>query len=138
MDYTVIGDMVNLASRLEGLCKVYHQELVFSESVARKVQGEYRCRLLERVIVQGKSTAIGLYTAREHLSPAETNAWDVYDQALARYFSRDFTGSLRLFQQVHETLPQDTPTALFIERCHAFIHDPPPEAWNGATVMKVK
>ena len=138
MDYTVIGDMVNLASRLEGMCKVYHQELVFSESVARKVQDEYRCRLLERVIVQGKSTAIGLYTAREQLDPVESEAWDVYDQALAQYFSQDFTGSLRLFQQVHESLPQDTPTALFIERCHAFIREAPPKGWNGATVMTVK
>ena len=68
MDYTVIGDMVNVASRLEGLTKVYKQSLIFSESVARKVEGDYRCRLLDRVVVKGKSSGVGIYTAKQNLA----------------------------------------------------------------------
>ena len=61
MDYTVIGDMVNLASRLEGLTKMYGQPIVVSQSVQRGVPKNVRCRLLDRVKVKGKGQGWGIY-----------------------------------------------------------------------------
>ncbi|GAH34042.1 unnamed protein product, partial [marine sediment metagenome] len=75
MDYTVIGDMVNLASRLENLTKVYRQELIFSESVYEKVKNDLACRLLDKVVVRGKTHGERIYTAKKKLQEKERHGW---------------------------------------------------------------
>jgi class 3 adenylate cyclase len=138
MDYTVIGDMVNVASRLEGLTKLYKQPLIFSESVAQKVSGAFRCRLLDRVVVKGKSSGAGIYTAKRTLTDEEEKAWRASEDGMNLYFARDFPGAAARYRSVLELLPDDVPAALLLQRCTDFIKTPPPDDWTGAAVMKEK
>jgi len=138
MDYTVIGDMVNVASRLEGLTKLYKQPLIFSESVAQKVSGAFRCRLLDRVVVKGKSSGAGIYTAKRTLTDEEEKAWRASEDGMNLYFARDFPGAAARYRSVLELLPDDVPAALLLQRCADFMKTPPPDDWTGAAVMKEK
>jgi class 3 adenylate cyclase len=138
MDYTVIGDMVNLGSRLEGLTKEYRQPLIISESVAKKVQDQYPCRMIDRVIVKGKTSGSGIYTARKELAPQERRAWELHGEAARLFYERNFQQALPLFHKVQEMLPEDLPSAKFIKRCQNLIKNPPPKDWTGAEPMTVK
>lgn len=138
MDYTVIGDMVNIGSRLEGLTKVYDQPIIISESVAKKIEKQFPCRLIDRVIVKGKTAGIGIYTSRKELSPEEQHAWQLHEEAARLFYERSFEDAARLFQEVQELLPGDRSSAMFLERSKSNITSPPPPDWTGAMAMTVK
>ena len=138
MDYTVIGDMVNIGSRLEGLTKVYDQPIIISESVAKKIEEQFPCRLIDRVIVKGKTAGIGIYTSRKELNPEEQHAWQLHEEAARLFYERSFEDAARLFQEVQELLPGDRSSAMFLERSKSNITSPPPPDWTGAMAMTVK
>jgi adenylate cyclase len=138
MDYTVIGEMVNRASRLEGLTKIYHEELIISESVQRSLKGAIPCRQIDTVVVKGEKREMRIYTPRRGLNPAELDAWKVHEQALAMYYARDFGKASEGFREVTRRIPGDPVAARFIERCTAHLKNPPADGWTGATVMSEK
>ncbi len=138
MDYTVIGDKVNLAARLQELTKTYREPLLFDGSVHRKVAEHVPCRHVDRVSVKGKNLSVEVYTARASISPREKEAWEMHDRALGLYFKSEFEKAADLFTQVRSLLPGDELSQLFFERCRKLVHRPPPANWNGTVVLREK
>jgi len=138
MDYTIIGDMVNLGSRLEGLTKQYKQGVIISESVYRKVRSKIPCRMVDKVQVKGKTQGESIYSASVSLSDREKKGWAYHNAGAKLFYNSDFEKSIKYFQAVKKILPDDYLAGLFIERNLRYIKTPPPADWNGVEVMTSK
>jgi hypothetical protein len=138
MDYTIIGDMVNLASRMEGLTKKYHQPLLISESLHQKVKDEVACRLIDTVAVKGKTKGVKIFTAKKSLGEEENRAWTLHNTAMESYYRQDFDEAIGYFQNVQKIFPDDYASQLMIDRCHQFKTTPPPAGWDGVEILTEK
>ena len=138
MDYTIIGDMVNLGSRLEGLTKYYHQKVIFSESVYRKVKSDIKCRMVDKVVVKGKTKGENIYTAELKLNERQLKAWTYYHAGLQNYYKRKFQHALKYFLAVKKLLKDDYLADLYLERTRRYIKNPPPADWSGLEVLTSK
>jgi adenylate cyclase len=138
MDYTVIGDMVNLASRLEGLTKYYRQPLIISESLQAKVKDQVACRLLDTVAVKGKKTGTRIYTAKDELTANEEKLWKIHNRAMELYYEQNFSEAEQLLRQGLTLAPQDSAATLILERCQRYAEEPPGKEWNGIHIMESK
>jgi adenylate cyclase len=134
--YTALGDGVNLAARLEPLCKQYGVAVLASEAIVEQAGDDFVFRLIDRVAVKGRVEAVRVYEllgARGHCDDAVACA-SVYERALEAYFARDFEGARTLLA----SLPDDPPSRVLSSRCEAMVARPPPEDWNGVYVAKSK
>jgi class 3 adenylate cyclase len=131
MDYTVIGEQVNLASRMEQLTKAYREPLVVTDSVREAMADHAPVRQLDLVSVKGSSRGVGVWTVRRALSEVERRAWALHEQGFEAYLARDFQRAAAFFAEVRALLPQDEPSHLLLERCRRFLREPPPAGWTG-------
>jgi adenylate cyclase len=138
MDYTVMGDRVNLASRLEGLSKKYHEPLIVSDSIQRRVRSRFPSRLLDHASVKGRHEATGVYTLRRSVTEVEARAWKAHDEAAALFYERKFVEAAAEFRYVLELLPQDEHARRFLGQCERLKAKPPGPGWTGVVEMMEK
>ncbi len=138
MDYTVIGDMVNLASRLEGLTKHYRVPFLVSEAVYRLVASRVPCRLADRVVVKGKTESTAIYVPRRRLTAQEAKGWKLYSAGVESYYRKAFGEAVRLLASALELLPDDTLTQTFLARASLLEKEAPGSDWTGITVIPEK
>lgn len=134
-DYTAIGDTVNLASRLEGLNKLYHTHIIVSEYTAQALEDEFLLRPLDRVAVKGKKKPVLLYELMED-TPQNREVTEKYSEALEAYFSGNFQEGLLIFEELI-ILYNDGASKTMAERCRKLLEEPP-ERWEGVYVAKEK
>ncbi|MGA7118990.1 MAG: adenylate/guanylate cyclase domain-containing protein, partial [Polyangiaceae bacterium] len=136
LSYTALGDGVNLASRLEGLCKQYGVAALASEAIVTETGDEFAFRFIDRVAVKGKAEAVRVYEllgARAESADALERA-AVYERALEAYFARDFSGALLELGALRD----DHASRVLAARCTALLAHPPPPDWNGVYVATAK
>ncbi|MEA5418423.1 GAF domain-containing protein [Spirulina sp. CCNP1310] len=144
MDYTVIGDGVNLSSRLESLTKEYGCDILISESTYRACRGEERLlvRELDLTRVKGKSKAVKIYELidrrPDRLDPVLLDFLELYHQGREAYLERNFRGAIAHFEQAAQLRPRDTPITIHLHRCARYLESPPPEEWDGIHTMLTK
>ena len=142
LNYTVIGDGVNLASRLEGLNKIYQTSIIISKATHRYVQNIFICRVLDQIAVKGKSQSVVIYellTDKESPDSAamETLARD-FQAAYSSYLKREWSKAKAMFQAILKAFPEDHAATLYIERCDKYLLKEPDESWSGISRVDTK
>jgi adenylate cyclase len=142
MDYTIIGDGVNLAARLESACKQYGAHILVSEFTYRQLRGTYYSRELDLVVVKGKTQPVAIHEILDYHSeesyPNLTDALRHFKAGLAKYRKQEWPAAIREFRDVLAINPRDKAAALYIERCEHFAAHPPGTDWDGVWVMESK
>jgi len=142
MDPTVIGDAVNLASRLEGLTRIYGVDMLVGSSVAELVRDEIYLRSVARVQVKGKVRPADVFTligARDEKVDPEFIKWlEAYEEGLEKFRARDFTQAKILFSRFLEFYPDDRLAKMYLERTLEYEQAPPDEAWEAVEVFEKK
>jgi len=142
MDYTLIGDGVNLASRLESLCKRYHASILISENTYRRLRGTYRIRQVDSVVVKGKTEPVGVYEVLDYHSaesfPNLMETVNHFQEGLQRYRQRQWDRAVQSFRKALDVNPADKICHMYIDRCELLKETPPPEGWDGVWIMDSK
>jgi adenylate cyclase len=141
-DYTVMGDNVNLSSRLEGANKVYGTYIMCSEATRQMVGDSLITRELDLLRVKGKTEGVKIHEVIARASegiPEETRTLlDIYHKGLEAYKNRRWEEAAGLFREALAINPQDGPSTLYIERCDQFRQNPPGDDWDGIFTMRTK
>ena len=140
LNYTVIGDAVNIASRLESTNKIYGSTIIIGPETRRLAGDRIVVRELDRLAVYGRAGGLQIYEllgmADEYgVSPDWVKS---YEAGLAAWRARDFTAAISAFETVLDIRPHDTASSVMIERCTQQIENPAGEDWDGTTVARTK
>ncbi len=139
-DYTIIGDSVNLASRLEGVNKVYHTNIILSEETARRVSDHFILRKLDMISVKGKTQATTIYELMDFAHSGDTNFYERlktnHERALFAYFRQDWDIARMYFSENFQL--HDRTATIFLERIRLFEQNPLPSHWDGVYRLQDK
>jgi len=144
MDSTVVSDAVNLASRVEGLTKIYGTSLIISQDTLIKLQdpGRYNYRFLDVVKVKGKKEAVYIFEVLDG-EPEEVKRLKIetkpeFGRALQLYKNKEFDEASAIFKRVYQLNPDDRGAELYIARCKNILEFGIPEAWDGVETLRDK
>lgn len=145
MNYTVIGDSVNLASRLEGINKIYETTIIASETIYKEMKDKFLFRPLDIVAVKGKKQGVHIYELMGklnedpelHPTKEDFKISELTEEAFASYKNQDWKNALRLYKKLRKEKAEDYIAQLYIERCNKFIKEPPRD-WDGVYRLKTK
>ncbi len=142
MDYTIIGDGVNLAARLESACKQYGAHILISEFTYKQLRGTYYSRELDFVIVKGKTQPVAIYEVLDYHTedsyPHLIDALHLFKAGLVKYRSRKWDEAIAAFEEVLSLNPGDKAAKLYVERCRHLAANPVADDWDGVWVMESK
>ena len=146
MNYTVLGDAVNLASRLESINKYYGTRVTVGEDTYEVVKGRFSMRPVDVVAVKGKVRGVRIYELLAGLpddpdgppSADDQRSLEITEKAFAAYLGRDFRAAAKLYGELAKAFPADPVGPMFVQRCEEYLKDPPGPDWSGVTQMKVK
>ena len=138
--WTVMGDNVNLASRLEGMTKEYKVQCVLSEFTFAQIKDHFVCRELDRIRVKGKMRPVCIYEllALAKDAPLYSDLLARFGVALAAYRRQDWAQAIWSFDELLSIYPEDGPSAVLLERSREFQSVKPVPQWDGVYVMKAK
>ncbi len=139
-NFTILGDNVNLASRLEGLNKQFGTRIILSEVTYEQVRERVVAREIDLIRVKGKTQPVRIF---ELLGPGESAAvhFDLvrrFGEGLQAYRNAQWETAARAFEGLTRDYPDDGPSRTFLERCRDLLEQPPEGAWDGVYVMKTK
>ncbi len=139
LNYTAIGDTVNLASRLEGVNKVFGTSILISEETRIAAGETFVTRELAEVSVVGRAEPIRIHELLGEGPMSQKPSWALlYEQALQAYRQRKFAAAIRLAKQVQQERPDDGPSAWLLKICRTFQNAPPSAAWRGVVLLDSK
>ena len=142
MEFTAIGDGVNLGSRLEGATKLYGTDIVISESTYRPCADRVWTRELDFIKVKGKNNPVAIYELvglrSETVSDQKQQVIEHYEKGRRHYLARKFASAVAEFAMVLETDSHDKAAALHMERCQHWLKNPPADGWDGAWALTEK
>ncbi len=142
MDFTMIGDGVNLASRLEGACKTYGTQILVSDHTFHKLRGTYRSRVVDNVIVKGKTQPISVYEILdfhdEKSFPRLPEFLQLYQLAMDQYRGQRFKEAAASFEEARRLRGDDRLCAIYVDRARHYLSAPPAPDWDGVWTLTEK
>ena len=142
MEYTAIGNNVNLAARLESATKYYGTPVLLAGTTVDELKSPAVLRRLDLIQAKGITQPSWVYESLGHHTrgtfPKLASLIKAYEAGVGCYQRRDWTGGLRHFADALELAPQDRPSRIFFDRCRYYQTSPPDEAWDGVWIMQEK
>jgi len=142
MDYTVIGDGVNLAARLESVNKIYGTNIIISESTRKGLNGNYTLREIDLIRVKGKTEPVAIYQILDYHDeksfPNMDDVLELFDGGLKHYRRNNWPEAIKFFNNALYLNPADNVSKLFFSRCQYFLENPPSNEWDGVWLMETK
>ena len=138
MDYTMMGDAVNLAARLEGANKFYRTYSMISGFTYDQVADDVEARELDLIRVVGKKDAVRVYELMERRGNLDAELVERYNRGLELYKALKFKDAIGAFRQALEIVPLDGPSLTYIDRCEDYLEQPPPSDWDGVYTLTSK
>jgi adenylate cyclase len=140
LNYTVIGDAVNIASRLESTNKVYGSTIIIGPETRRLAGDRIVVRELDRLAVYGRAGGLQIYELLDMADGAgDAPGWvEAYEAGLAAWRAREFTAAIAAFETAREIRNGDAASSVMIERCRQQIENPTAEDWDGTSIARTK
>lgn len=145
MDYTMIGDGVNLAARLESACKQYKASILISEFTKNRLKGTYRMREADRVVVKGKTVPVSIYEVLDYHTessfPKMMEVLGFYQEGIRYYRAMDWDNAINQFRECLKLQARDALSEMYIKRCEFLRKNPPQTSsgqWDGVWILDGK